>query len=101
MQQVQVNETERLRRQEYTRDTRASIALGLSYDEYVKLHEASVEDWSTWIYAEMGKAKAIDPQEIMPRICARLEQRCAQISREVANLAATEIVRERLKRAIK
>jgi hypothetical protein len=95
-----LTETERLRRQEYTRDTRAAIALGMSYDEYVKLHEASVEDWTTWTHAEMAKSGADSPQEILPAILARLEQRCAQISRQAAQVAAKEVVHTALKKAL-
>jgi hypothetical protein len=72
----------------------------MGVDEYTQLREASVEDWSTWIYAKMSKAHAESPEQILPQILSRMEQRCAQISREAAKLAAREIVDAKLRKAI-
>jgi hypothetical protein len=100
MQQQQLDEGERLRRQEFNRDIRAAIALGMDVEEYAVLREASIVYWTHWLHAEMIRLKVDDPQQVLPQIMARMEQRTAQIAREAAKIAATEVLRERMRKVI-
>jgi hypothetical protein len=49
----------------------------------------------------MREQKAGTPQEILPAVCARIEERVAVISREVGKRVADEVVRTMLGKALK
>lgn len=100
MQHQQMDEGERLRRQEYIRDSRAALALGMNLDQFVELSKASAADWRVWLRAEMKKSHVDDPVEILPQILARAEQRNVQVAREVAKIAAEEVARKMLGKAL-
>jgi hypothetical protein len=100
MQQV-LTEIENVRRAELVADTRSALAVGVSLDEYLLLREKSVSDWCQWLHGEMDRTRAADPTEILPQICARLEQRCAAAARAAAKAAAQEQVKLMLGRAIR
>ena len=91
---------EQRRRRQTNHDFLVSIALGVSVDEVVKRRDRSEIDWMSWLNAEMAEQKADTPQEIMPSICARLEERGALLGREAAKVAAREEVQRMLKKAI-
>jgi hypothetical protein len=98
--QQQIDEAERLRRQELVRDSRAALALGMSVDEYAQVRNAAAEDWVTWMHAEMKKSGALDPTEILPAILARAEQRAAQIAREAARVVTAEMIQAAFRKAM-
>jgi hypothetical protein len=96
----QISESERRRRRELNENTRVGIALGLSIEQVVERREKSTLDWMAWLNAKMVEQKADDPQQIMPSICARLEERGALVGREAAKIAAKEEVQRMLRKAI-
>jgi hypothetical protein len=96
MQQV-LTEIENVRGAELNADTRSALAMGVSLDEYLQLREESVSNWCQWLHGEMDRTRATDPTEILPQICARLEQRCAAAARA----AAREQVKLMLGKAIR
>jgi hypothetical protein len=100
MQQV-LTEIERARRSEEVTDTRSAVALGISCDEFRQLRDKNIDDWCRWLHSEMDRTHADDPHEILPQICARLEQRCAAAARAAAKTAAQEVVKLMLGKAVR
>jgi hypothetical protein len=99
-QQEALTAAERIKRQQLNQDTRMALAAGLSLDEFLKEREALSSGWASFIYQEMSKLRADDPTEVLPSICARLEQRAAQTAREAARAEAKAQVATMLRKAI-
>jgi hypothetical protein len=81
--------------------SRVAIALALTPEKVIERREASEVEWMDWLNAKMREQKAGTPQEILPAVCARIEERVAVISREVGKRVADEVVRTMLGKALK
>jgi hypothetical protein len=92
---------EQRKRRAYNETTRVGIALGLSPAQVVERREASAVEWMDWLSTVMHEQKADDPSRILHLVCARLEERGALLGREAAKIAASEVVRAMLGKAVK
>ena len=98
--QLHQDKDEQRKRRAYNETTRVGLALALSVDQVVQRREASEAEWMGWLNAKMAEQRAETPQEIMPAICARLEERGALLGREAAKIAAKEEVQRMLRKAM-
>lgn len=92
---------EQRRRRANLQDTKVSLALGITVEAVIARRVASESEWATWVTAAMVEHRAETPQEILPVILARVEERIAVIAREVGKIVAEQIIREKLGKALK
>jgi hypothetical protein len=91
-----LDNAEKSRRTEYMRETRAALQNNERLDQRISKFEGKANAWSEWLRSKMDSAGCADPSEILPDICARLEQ----LSEDYAAAAVREI-KKSLKDALK
>jgi hypothetical protein len=88
--------TERVRRREMVRDTRAVVEQGDTFEQRTKHREDKANHWTDWFHAKMEAAREDDPVQLLPDAFARLEQMAEdRIAAAIKELKAT--LREVLK----
>jgi hypothetical protein len=92
---------EQRRRRAYNETTRVGIALGVTPEQVAARREASEAEWVDWLNHALSQYKADEPQQILPQVLARMEERAALIGRESGKLVAEQIFQERIRKALK
>ena len=69
-----ISEQERLRRQEYARDSRAALAQGLTVDKRLEARDAKADAWAKWLRWKMDSSRCSVPVALLPDILAQMEQ---------------------------
>jgi hypothetical protein len=82
-----LNNAERARRTEYTRETRAALQNGERLDQRIRKFEDKASAWSQWLRQKMDSTGCANPSEVLPDALARLEQ----IAEDRAAAAVREI----------
>jgi hypothetical protein len=92
--------SEKVARAEIMRMTRGAAQLGVSLEQYRRLHEAKVERWCELAHQEMQRAGVDDPLEVLPVLLAKLEEIAVAKARKAAEAAAKNAVALMLRKAI-
>jgi hypothetical protein len=71
---TQHSETERVRRCEFVRETKAALQQGETIEQRAKRREDKADDWARWFRQKMDKNGCTDPAELLPDAFAKLEQ---------------------------
>jgi hypothetical protein len=87
---------ERARRIEFIRDAKVAFLNDETIQQRTRKFEGKASDWALWLRRRMDDTGCATPAEILPDVCARLEQ----IAEDRANAAVREIKRA-LKDALK
>jgi hypothetical protein len=95
-----LTETERVRRQQYVNDVRLASQQGKSFEEYNAERDQLIDEWTSWLRAEMGKCKAEDPVMVMPQALAKLEMQVVSEARQAAETATKNAIRNVLRRML-
>ncbi len=95
-----LTETERVRRREHLRDSKAALTLGLSLSAYTAQRDALTCDWVEFFHSEMDKLQVDDPMQVVPQALARLQERVVAEARSTAATVARDEVAKMLRKAI-
>jgi hypothetical protein len=66
--------TERARRTEYVRESKAALRRGETIEQRSKHREDKADEWARWLHQKMDESGCTDPVELLPDALARLEQ---------------------------
>jgi hypothetical protein len=90
-----LDDAERARRADFIRESRAAVYQGVSFQQRNQNREAKADSWAAWLRDKMASTGCRDPAELLPDICARLEQ----LSQDYA-IAAVREIKAKLKEAL-
>jgi len=68
------SESERSRRREFVRDSKAAVQQGRTLEARTAAREAMADAWAKWLHERMDSTGCSDPVELLPDILARVEQ---------------------------
>jgi len=69
-----ISTSERIRRAEYVRDSKAALARGESLELRGKQREQFANEWAAWLRQRMDAADCDNPVEVLPDALSRLQQ---------------------------
>jgi hypothetical protein len=61
-------------RREFIRESKAAIVSDQTLEERALKREGKADEWAQWLRRRMDAAGCSDPAELMPEICAQIEQ---------------------------
>ena len=68
------NETERARRKEFVRESKAALQQGQTVEQRTQRREDKADEWAAWIHQRMDSSNCSDPVALLPDILAKMEQ---------------------------
>jgi hypothetical protein len=91
---------EKVHRQLLVTDTRAAAARGMAVSDFRAQRDAAVAHWTKVVRGLMDEHEVSDPAQILPEICAAVQEKASALAREEVRVLVRVEVKRLLKRVL-
>jgi len=95
-----ISEAERVRRQQYTRDSRAAVQLGIPLDTYLAKRDENLQDYTEWMRHEMDRIGVDDPAALLPHFAVKIEEKAVAAARTADKETAENVLKTLLRKML-